>query len=334
MMRVFQEIMDRDKSENGAALLSVLMIVAAMSVAALVAVNALRQSVTLSKSMAQRSITEWDLTSAEETAAILLTETIKLSEGHISQDTPGFKAPLEVPAGSGLLTVWMRDGSNCFNLNSLMSEAAYGAPLNDDTGVRFQALLMAAGLFDGDAKHLAETLSDWLDSDTQPRVMGAEDAYYQSLSPPYRTASQPLDNISELRAIAGYTPEIIQQIKDLVCVRPDVRQTPLNINTLRPEQAPLLIALFSDALSLNDAEQIIDARPVGGWTSVAEFLELGRVKAIAEDARKPSALSISSQIFEMRAELRNSDIAYRLEAQFGIDDSGKTETLWRSRKAF
>lgn len=55
---------------------------------------------------------------------------------------------------------------------------------------------------------IADSILDWIDVDSLHRLNGAEDDYYQGLSPPYRAKNGPLDSIEELRLIRGITPEI------------------------------------------------------------------------------------------------------------------------------
>lgn len=55
---------------------------------------------------------------------------------------------------------------------------------------------------------IADSILDWIDPDPFHRLNGAEDDYYQGLSPPYRAKNGPLDSIEELRLIRGITPEI------------------------------------------------------------------------------------------------------------------------------
>ena len=52
----------------------------------------------------------------------------------------------------------------------------------------------------------ADAILDWVDADTQPRQMGAEDEYYATLNPPYTARNGPVESIDELLKVRGVTP--------------------------------------------------------------------------------------------------------------------------------
>jgi general secretion pathway protein K len=64
------------------------------------------------------------------------------------------------------------------------------------------------GVAPGDSTPLVNCILDWMDSDDQTHVQGAESEYYQGLTPPYTAKNGPIDDISELMLIKGMIPEI------------------------------------------------------------------------------------------------------------------------------
>jgi type II secretory pathway component PulK len=56
---------------------------------------------------------------------------------------------------------------------------------------------------------IANAILDWIDPDDTPRANGAENAYYQSLTPPYRCKNGPLDSLEELLLVRGVTPQLL-----------------------------------------------------------------------------------------------------------------------------
>ncbi len=64
---------------------------------------------------------------------------------------------------------------------------------------------------------------------------------------------------------------LYQRLLPFVCVQPD-DALQVNVNTLRPSQAALLVALFPGDLTLQEAQQLLHNRPRTGWSSVAAFL--------------------------------------------------------------
>ncbi len=90
-------------------------------------------------------------------------------------------------------------------------------------------------------------------------------------TPGYLAANQPMQDVSELRLLAGMDAALYQRLLPFVCVQPD-DALQVNVNTLRPSQAALLVALFPGDLTLQEAQQLLHNRPRTGWSSVAAFL--------------------------------------------------------------
>lgn len=53
---------------------------------------------------------------------------------------------------------------------------------------------------------IADAILDWLDSDDEPRELGAEVSFYSGLSPPYAPKNGPLETVEELLLVRGVTP--------------------------------------------------------------------------------------------------------------------------------
>ncbi|MDC7805691.1 type II secretion system minor pseudopilin GspK [Luteimonas sp BLCC-B24] len=171
----------------------------------------------------------------------------------------------------GLVRARLGDGSTCFNLNSVVT----GAPeqwRRQDLGVRqYIALLQALGFAAAQAQALADTLADWIDSDAERAPLGAEDATYAARSPGYRTSGALLAEPSELRAIHGYDDPTYARLRPYVCALPRAALSPVNVNALTPEQAPVLSMLSLGRLTPGEARRLIAARPEGGWPDATAF---------------------------------------------------------------
>ena len=126
----------------------------------------------------------------------------------------------------GFVTAKLTDLQSCFNLNNLSKTNTELAKYRS----QYIALLVALGIDNSQHAILTDSLVDWLDNDDITEPQGAEFDYYIGLDKPYRTANNLMNSPSELRLVKGYTEKIIQQIKDEVCVLPEVN-TAININT-------------------------------------------------------------------------------------------------------
>jgi len=131
--------------------------------------------------------------------------------------------------GDVRITVGISDENARLNLNGILGEK--GA-LNTGLLALFRNLVAVLG----HPGAIADTMLDWIDEDEMPRVFGAEDTYYMSLTPPYHAPNQPLHTLRELALIKGFTPEVLEGsekdgtsgLLDFVTVSSD---STINVNT-------------------------------------------------------------------------------------------------------
>lgn len=90
------------------------------------------------------------------------------------------------------------DESSKININALM--------VADPTGQKLYNMLMLLPNMTAD---IANSIIDWVDTDSTPRQGGAESDYYNGLSPPYNCKNGPLDSIEELLLVKGVTPQLL-----------------------------------------------------------------------------------------------------------------------------
>lgn len=108
-------------------------------------------------------------------------------------------APLEQDVSGQRIRYGLMDESGKLNLNILGQ-----LQLSDDEA---RTLLMGAP---GMTEDIADAIRDWVDSDDEPLLYGAEtDDTYASMSPPYSAKNGPLESIDELLMIRGVTPQLL-----------------------------------------------------------------------------------------------------------------------------
>lgn len=286
--------MNRSDPQRGAALLSILFIVAALAVAALIATMAITQQTTLSKAASRRADAGWAAYSAEAVALSAIAEMSSATNGQLTPLTTGLSQPVVLPLRGGVISMQVSDASNCFNVNALANPDEGAATL---TRLSWASLLSDLDIPATEANGLANAIADWLDADANTRQGGAEDGYYLTLSPAYRAANQPMDSPAELASVMGYTKALREALAPLICARPEFQMMRLNINTLRPDQASLLRAAYSEALTLAAAERILLERPDTGWASVADFEALPDIRTIPEGQKRTDSLSTISATY-------------------------------------
>jgi general secretion pathway protein K len=177
--------------------------------------------------------------------------------------------------------------------------------------IRLLQTLEGLGVDQTQAIALTEAISDYMDADDQRRLAGAEDEAYRNGVPPYRPANQPIASVSELRAIAGITPEIYAALAPLVTVWP-LEGSKLNILTAKP---PVLRTINSDdrlePLSVGDAQRLVELRERGEINEVEDLLtDIAFSDTAMNDIA--NALGITSDWFLLSASVQIADREQRL----------------------
>ena len=93
----------------------------------------------------------------------------------------------------------LENESSKINLNALVEE-------DDETKNTARIRLLALPGMDGS---VADAILDFIDEDSQPRELGAEDDYYQELNPAYTTRNGPLSSLDDLLMVRGVTAELL-----------------------------------------------------------------------------------------------------------------------------
>lgn len=102
--------------------------------------------------------------------------------------------------------------------------------LNKGTSIPILTRLFrqAAGLSKEEAHALAQCVFDWRDEDDHSYDQGAETRYYQLLKPPYHPKNADLGSLEELLYVKGMSQEILERIRPYVTLDGNKE---VNINT-------------------------------------------------------------------------------------------------------
>lgn len=181
---------------------------------------------------------------------------------------------LDLPVPVGRVSATMSDGGNCFNLNSVVEPDQQDRSQfkSRPRGIeQFARLLVTQQVPSGDARDIAHSLADWIDSDQSVSRGGAEDSHYRALDIPYYSSGELLRDVSELRLVKGVTAEIYANVSPFICALPEAELSPVNVNTLRPENAVLLAILGTQAPDLNAIAGFLGNIPDTGYASTTDF---------------------------------------------------------------
>lgn len=286
----------QDPKQRGAALLTVLLLVAVMATASAVALERLTLAARLSGSAAAMEQARFHQLATEELAlqrisAVSAADRTTLAGGWHNR---AFAVPL--PQGSGTLRV--TDGGNCFNLNSLVAPGPDGPGAARPLAMaQFAALMTIIGV-DGDATaRIAASTADWIDSDAVPLPSGSEiDAPNAALTDP-----------AQIAAVPGMEPAVWARLAPWVCALPTHDLSPINVNTLLPEQAPLLQMLVGPALTSAAARTQLAARPSDGYESVTSFWQSGALRAMRVPEDTAAQVRVKTRWFRLDTIIRTGD---------------------------
>ena len=262
----------RKPGESGVALLTVLLLVAVMAVVASTALERLALATRMTGNGGAIDQARAFADAGMEVARLRIGDLVAANPGRTTLAGNWMGAPQAISVPGGVVTARVTDGGNCFNLNSVVAGETEANLQVRPVGVsQFQALLQALGVDARQAQVAAVSLADWIDTDGVPQPGGAEDETYARAPQPYRTSNRFMVDPSELRAVNGVTPAIYGLVRPWVCALPTADLSPININTLLPDQAPLFAMLMQGQLSVAQARQLLAQRPAGGYGSTVEF---------------------------------------------------------------
>ena len=291
-----------DKRE-GMALLTVLLLVAVMSVVAVAVLDDVRFSVRRATNAETQAQAQWYASGAEALARRQVAGLITAGPSRTPLEPEWNGRRLSFPIEAGSISAVVTDGQACFNLNSLVEgfgEDLLARPLGT---AQFLALGRAVGAPDSRMRAVADALTDWLDADGNARPLGAEDGAYAGLATPYRTGGVMLAEVSELRAVKGVDADLYRRLRPFVCALPTSQLSPLNVNTLTPEQAPLLMMLSDNALGPDSARAVIARRPRAGWADAAAFWAEPAMAGVTVPQDVRDQVTVLTRYFNLRVEV-------------------------------
>ena len=293
--------------QQGVALITALLVVAIATVAA--ASMATRQQMDIRRTgglLHSEQAYAYSL-GAESWAQVVLARDKRDSKIDTLYEDWSTQPPVSVVEGGSIIGRIL-DMQGRFNLNNLVDGNGVA---DKDAIARYKRLLSRLDLDEA----LADPLVDWIDSDINVLFPdGAEDEAYLGAETPYRTANRLLVDISELRLVKGYEPDIIEQLRPFVAALPEV--TALNVNTASAE----VLSTVAENMSLADGESLLETRGEDGFETVDKFTgqkELGQKQQLTT-----AQLSVESNWFLMVSEANIGQSRARLASLIQRTDKG------------
>lgn len=313
------------RSEEGVALLSVLLIVAVVSVVATSVLEDVRFGVRRAANVADVAQARWYALGAEQLARAQARRLWERNAGQTTLEGDWQNRPFPFPIEGGLIVARLRDGGNCFNLNSVVTGEPPALSANPQGVAQFVELSEALGIPEARARMLAEALVDWIDADSDG---SAEDDAYQGRARPYRTGNTLLAEVSELRAIQGFEPGYYNLLRPHLCALPEAEPTMLNLNTLLPEQAVLVTAITGGAVAPEQARRAIAMRPADGWRDPKLFWNAEPLRE-ASTAQAQQQAELRTRYFALDTDVRYGGAEAAMSALFSQGRTGELELVAR-----
>ncbi len=199
----------------------------------------------------------------------------------------------EYPVADGAVTIEITDLGGRVDLNRLVTPQG-----NIDVVIRdrYQRLLEALDVDTPDA--LVATLIDWIDTDDEPEVQGAENSVYISRTVPHQCKNGPLDSLDELALVEGYDSELLARLRPHVTAYGSAQ---VNVNTASRE---VLLAL-ADEMDVTAVETLLTARQEEPLTAVSQVKDLPGLESLYGFIH--SFIDVKSQRYQIASTGRVND---------------------------
>lgn len=302
--------------QRGVALLTVLLLVAVMAVLVMSVLDDIRFGLRRASNAQAVAQAQRYALGAEVLARSRIRHLVEPGSGRTTLAGDWDGRPFTLPVDNGFIRLRLTDATRCFNLNSVVDGAVEQWQRRELGARQFIALLQALDIPGHQAEALADALVDWIDSDGIAGTRGAEDTTYAVRRPAYRTAGALLAEPSELRAIQSFDATVYARLRPHVCALPIAALSSLNLNTLRPGDAALLVMLTDGGVSVEAARRLLESRPVAGWTDTAVFWEQPSFAGMDIPDAVRAQLTLQTRYFGLDAQVEYTGAQVVLNALF------------------
>lgn len=227
-----------------------------------------------------------------------------------------YTTPLIAPLSDGGIAANLVDQQGCFNVNSVVDAAGQARGKRIE---QYRRLLTALSL----PLELADVLRDWVDADDLPEGNGAEEDSYLSRSPAYRAANGPVESLSELQLMVGYSPEVLEVLLPHVCALP-VRQVKLNVNFIT---APVLQSL-SDKIDSSIAEELVSQAEEIPFVELDAFVSHQLLEGIELETGQ---IGVTTDFYKAAAKIDVGELQLYFASLFQRGSDGKVRVVSRAR---
>lgn len=310
--------MTQKRKSRGIALITVLLVVAFATIAAVALSSRLQLDIRRTENLLRSDQAWLHALGIEDWARGVLVQ--DREEGQIDHLLEGWNSPLvAVPIEGGEVSARLIDQQGLFNLNNLLTKEQKPSKLDVE---RFQRLL---DLFELEPE-LSNKLLDWMDENSNAMMPGgAEDESYQGLTPAYRSANRPLAHISELLLVEGFTPEIYERLAPYLCTLPG--HVEINVNT-----APAMVLMsLAEGIEEGDARMLVEAREEAPFENMDEFL---MHQALSGITIVQDGLGLKSDYFKVKGGVQVGRARVGISSLLNRTEKDGVQVIQRMREGF
>ena len=248
--------------------------------------------------------------------------------------------PLETRGEDYTVVSQVENAQDCFNVNNLLAAekipqgqnvpAVPEKPRNEQI---VEQILTESGISHTTAEEVYQQLVDYLDGDATTAKDGAESDAWAGVLPARQPANQMMRTIAEIKQLPAFPVAAYPKVSKLLCALPD-SASKVDVNTLKPEQAALLAALFPGKLTEDDAVRLIDSRPETGWENMETFskaLEQTFPQLKDDLPQVADYLSINSRYFRVNYTGNTDELTLRAMSQLQVNNEAGEIVTWQRR---
>ena len=248
--------------------------------------------------------------------------------------------PLETRGDDYTVVSQVEDAQDCFNVNNLLAaddiaqgQNAPAVPEKPRKEQIVEQLLTGSGLSQPTAHEVYSQLVDYLDGDTTTASEGAESDAWAGVMPPRQPANQMMRTIAEITLLPAFPATAYRKVSTLLCALPDTASK-VDVNTLKPEQAALLAAMFPGKITQDDAVRLIESRPETGWENMETFsnaLEQAFPQVKDDLPQVAGQLSTQSRYFRVNYTGNTDALTLRVVSQLQVNNEAGEIVTWQRR---
>lgn len=194
--------------------------------------------------------------------------------------------PVTLPIEEGVLRGQITDHQGCFNINNLGGSKA----------AEHLAVLERLFGFLGVDVSIIQSIQDWMDADQIAGIPdGAEDGFYFSQTPAYRTSDFRFSSITELRLVKGLNETHYQKLEPQLCALP-VADTAVNVNMASAELLAALAVPSSGTSTPGSGGSSRNVTPSDMTTLYTKIRQGGAFETTADFMADPETAGLTYEV--------------------------------------